>query len=114
MFQDISNLPERLQKRRAKLDELNIKLEPFGIIAADLKKADLFLWIHNTTYKVDSVIRSVELLFKAIYALRREYPSECEHIWLALSDLGMKPVKKNSSTAAVVSDILYHLKSKNN
>lgn len=105
-------MANKIASRKKKLNEYGITLQPSVCVVGSGDKPDaFFILVDDTSYKVDTTIRSLELVFKLFHALDIEYPIECESVWLFIQDLifKMKTTKKCSSSAAIITDIMYHL-----
>ncbi|KAI4455641.1 hypothetical protein MML48_9g00001200 [Holotrichia oblita] len=81
-FKSYAELKELVERRRKKLQTYGLPLQPFGAVVGEINAAEEFyVIINDNSYKVDSLIRCFELLFKSIHALNLEYPPESKHVW---------------------------------
>ncbi|KAJ8909351.1 hypothetical protein NQ315_014971 [Exocentrus adspersus] len=96
------DLDSNLLKRKVKLDLYNLPMQPVGVGIGDIEKGIeyFYLVINQIKYKVNSSIRCLELLYKAIHALNLEYPPECQQIWLVVQELIFKMGGKRNSAAS--------------
>lgn len=46
--------------------------------------SDIFISVDNTSYKVSSALKAIDLCFKIFQIFDFEYPIESAHIWLLL------------------------------
>lgn len=46
-----------------------------------------YVCINNIVYKLDSLLKAVDICFKSFYALDLEYPAESEQVWLTIQKI---------------------------
>lgn len=111
-LQSCDQLQARLESRKTKLAEYGVSVQPIACVVGPLEQPDgYYIAVSDVIYKVNSSIRALELLFKLFHGLDVDYPTESEAIWLFIAELvfEMKPLKKNPSAIAVLSDVKYHI-----
>lgn len=89
-----------------------MSLQPFAAIVGHIgESVGYYIIVDDVRYKVENIVRCLELLFKLFHAWDIEYPPESENIWIFLQEMAfkMKSCKKNPSTATVMADINFHL-----
>lgn len=110
MFQKIEDLQEIILRRKQKLSWTNSTLQPFGLIIGPLNTVTEFrVYIGDVVYKFDSLLRAFEILFKAFHALSIKYPIESQHIWYFIECMIYDMKCRNSSAAALISDLKPYL-----
>lgn len=107
----MDDLEGKIKSRREKLGRYGLTIQPFGVVAGDLKKPSYIIVVNEIRYIIDSGIRALELLYKLFHALDIEYPAESEPLWLTIQELvfKLKPNKSCPTAAEVISDISFHI-----
>ncbi|KAB0804375.1 hypothetical protein PPYR_01345 [Photinus pyralis] len=80
------SIEECIVKRRNKLSELNLTVQPYMIVVGASYSCitESYVIIDTNVYKTCSVLHAFDFLFKAFHSLNANYPKECEHIWLVV------------------------------
>lgn len=78
-----AEIEETIKRRKAKLQELGLTLQPFIIVVgATVKEISArYIVLNNLRYELPSILKSVDACFKLIFALNAEYSAECKHVW---------------------------------
>ncbi|CAH1183900.1 unnamed protein product [Phaedon cochleariae] len=71
---NLDDVAEIVDRRKAKLDNFNLPLQPFAVIAGETNDISCHIVFNENKYKCISSIRCLELLFKIFHALNLEYP----------------------------------------
>ncbi|KAK9694702.1 hypothetical protein QE152_g33350 [Popillia japonica] len=111
-IQNFADLEVVLERRRKKLEQFSIPLQPFGVAVGNINNIESFyVIINDNKYPCNSAIRCLELLYKSIHALNLEYSIESKHVWLFIQEIvyQMPATSKSSSTACVIGDIKFQL-----
>ncbi|KAL4719140.1 hypothetical protein ACJJTC_006172 [Scirpophaga incertulas] len=76
-------IEDTIQRRKAKLHELGMTLQPFIVVVGPTLKtiSARYIVLNNLRYEMPSMIKSVDACFKLIFALNAEYPAESKHVW---------------------------------
>ncbi|KAK4882984.1 hypothetical protein RN001_006303 [Aquatica leii] len=109
-FLHIENFEELQQKKSDRLEKLkscSLTLQPFGVICGPLNNAKYFAVVNDVIYTFQSLIRTIEILYKTFHALDIQYPHECQHIWQLVEEIvfEMKYSPSSSSVTALISDL---------
>lgn len=65
----------------------NVRVQPYIIVVGDKKKfsvESVYVIIDNIEYAVDSVLKALDVCFKAFNVFNAAYTSQSEQIWLLL------------------------------
>lgn len=86
LFQTCAGIEELKEKRRDKLAEQHLTVQPYIIVVGKsfCSVTESYVIIEDNTYKSGSVLQSLDFIFKAFHALHAEYPKESEHIHVLL------------------------------
>lgn len=72
-----------MENRRAKCADKKMTLQPFLIVEIEETTVkSVHVSVHNTIYKVPSVLKGIDTCFNIFHVLHLKYPFEGEHIWL--------------------------------
>ncbi|KAK4881963.1 hypothetical protein RN001_005282 [Aquatica leii] len=109
-FLHIENFEELQQKKSDRLEKLkscSLTLQPFGVICGPLNNAKYLAVVNDVIYTFQSIIRTIEILYKTFRALDIQYPHECQHIWQLIEEIvfEMKHSPSSSSVTALISDL---------
>ncbi|KAK4886077.1 hypothetical protein RN001_002348 [Aquatica leii] len=109
-FLHIENFEELQQKKSDRLEKLkscSLTLQPFGVICGPLNNAKYLAVVNDVIYTFQSLIRTIEILYKTFHALDIQYPHECQHIWQLIEEIvfEMKHSPSSSSVTALISDL---------
>lgn len=89
----------------------HLKPQPFPLIVGESldNLSHIFVWIDGRKYKVDTVIKAVDLCFKLFFATHTNYPKESEAAWIFLQwyvfKIKTKYDKKYVSVSTLISEI---------
>ncbi|XP_044764419.1 uncharacterized protein LOC123320983 [Coccinella septempunctata] len=102
-FEEIEDL---ISKRSKLLDPLEIPIQPFMAEVGN----HFFIYFYGMQYKLDSSLRSLELLYKIYHSLNLEYPAESKHVWQVIQDAIFKmPISgKSSNVVTFLNDLKVH------
>lgn len=83
-FQDITELQNWLDAKEQRLLKWKATMQPFIIaIGKNLKAIEhLFVRVNRQMYRVNSLLKGIDVCFKVIFALNAKYSVECEQLWL--------------------------------
>lgn len=102
-----------MQRRQERLAKFDAVLQPFAVAVGPLFDIEFYLIYvdEKITYKFDSAVRTLEILYKIFHALDLEYALESKHVWLMVQEVifEMKATSKSSSSATVIADIKYQI-----
>ncbi|KAK4884606.1 hypothetical protein RN001_000877 [Aquatica leii] len=109
-FLHIENFEELQQKKSDRLDKLkscSLTLQPFGVICGPLNNAKYLAVVNDVIYTFQSLIRTIEILYKTFHALDIQYPHQCQHIWQLIEEIvfEIKHSPSSSSVTALISDL---------
>ena len=72
---------ERQIEKTAKR-KIQTEVQPFIIVQGDKYNVEnIYVIIDKIQYKCESVLKSIDLLFKLFFVLNIKYPVQSEHIW---------------------------------
>ncbi|KAF4533566.1 hypothetical protein B566_EDAN001052 [Ephemera danica] len=80
---DASEIEEAIKKRREECQENGVTLQPY-IVAVRPNLANInsrYVVIENQWYFVESIVKAVDITFKAAFVFNASYQFECAHIW---------------------------------
>lgn len=90
-LQTFGELEERISARQAKLQQHGISLQPFAaIVGVGSESVGHYIIVDNIKYKVENILRCLELLFKLFHAWNIEYLPESENIWIFIQEMAFK------------------------
>lgn len=77
-----AEVEETITRRRDKLQELDLHLQPFiMVVGSSLKETSArYVVLNNMRYEVTSILDAVDACFKIIFVLNAQYPSESRHV----------------------------------
>ncbi|KAK4881804.1 hypothetical protein RN001_005123 [Aquatica leii] len=109
-FLHIENFEELQQKKSDRLEKLkscSLTLQPFGVICEPLNNAKYLAVVNDVIYTFQSLIRTIEILYKTFHALDIQYPHQCQHIWQLIEEIvfEIKHSPSSSSVTALISDL---------
>ncbi|XP_022165737.1 uncharacterized protein LOC111030516 [Myzus persicae] len=104
----ISDVGELKIAHKVKVDkafEYGLKLQPYVIV---INSTEFFVVIDNTYYKLETLIKAVDVCFKSFFSLNVHYPTECEQVWLFIQhyffEIKLKSDKSILSVKTLVND----------
>ncbi|KAK9736409.1 hypothetical protein QE152_g12506 [Popillia japonica] len=82
----VSEVHISIDKKREKATKYGVTVQPYVLaVGPDLNNIiSSYLVIDRNVYKVQSMLKAIDICFKTYRALHLQYPLECEQIWLFL------------------------------
>lgn len=106
-----AEIEETITRRKNKLHELGLTLQPFIIVVGpSLKQISArYIVLNNLRYEMTSIVKSVDACFKIIFVLNTEYSADCTQVWQfiqkALFNLNTKYDKIFTTVRALATDL---------
>lgn len=113
VFQISSDIEPMIQRKRDKMQELKLTVQPFVIVqgpSIEEIKA-VYVSVDKLLFKVDNVLKGLDICFKSFHVLLAKYPLECEHLWLIVQHAVYQISTKWDNVIPRVTTILGSLKS---
>lgn len=65
---------------------LNLTVQPLIVVVGETLReaAASYVSVDDVLYKIDSVIKAIDVCFKIFHVLHVKYPPECSLVWLLL------------------------------
>ncbi|KAF4527081.1 hypothetical protein B566_EDAN015716 [Ephemera danica] len=81
--QDAADIEEAGAKRRQECQEKGITLQPYVLIVGPTLSNIIsrYVIIENQCYRVESIVKAVDIAFKAAFVFNAKYQYECAHVW---------------------------------
>ncbi|KAF4531566.1 hypothetical protein B566_EDAN013570 [Ephemera danica] len=81
---DASQVTEANDDRRKFCQEKGLSLQPYIVLVGPnlCSITARFVIIENIFYKVETILKAVDVCFKSFFVFNATYQVECEHIWL--------------------------------
>ncbi|XP_036148758.1 uncharacterized protein LOC105835274 isoform X2 [Monomorium pharaonis] len=95
-----------IQQKRNKALELKQTVQPFIIIVGlSLRQIDsYYVVVDDVLYKLDNILKAIDICFKIFMVLDAQYPTECEQVWLFFQLYIYKQRTKNDKVIKSVLD----------
>lgn len=106
-LQSYDDIRVQIAKRKAKLKQWNLNLQPFAVMVGPTTDSILqrYIVIDEHFYSVESSLKAIDVTFKSFQALQAVYPPESERTWLflqrAVYDIGTKYDKQFADAKAM-------------
>ncbi|KAF5270171.1 hypothetical protein FQR65_LT05651 [Abscondita terminalis] len=69
--------------KHKKMKDLDLSVQPFIIVEGNASVVNkIYVVINRTIYVVPTLLRALDIIFKAFHVFKLRYPVECEHIWM--------------------------------
>jgi hypothetical protein len=94
-------MQEAISRRREKLFNVGVVMQPMVVLVGDLNCVQCaYVVLDDTTWKLQSALKAVDICFKAYHVLHAAYPAE-SHAWYLIQKLvfGISTVWDVKSTA---------------
>lgn len=109
-FQEGDDVNLALENRKIKYLNFNLTNQPIPVLYGSLKKnISCYVAIEHQLYKVDTLIKAVDLCFKCYHSLHLEYPKKVECVWTFIQryvyEIETKYDRKYVSVSTLISDI---------
>lgn len=85
LFQSIADLEPKLEKRKEKLENYGLTLQPMLVtIGSIVNMTAFYVIVNNTKYESTSLVNAVNLCFQVFFALDAKYPVDSDIVWYFL------------------------------
>ncbi|XP_023310085.1 uncharacterized protein LOC108905534 isoform X1 [Anoplophora glabripennis] len=106
------DLDARLNDRRKKLQEFDIKIQPIMVVVGPLQNPQaFFVVLDNQRYMFNDILTTLDVTFKIFFALDIPFPCECRYLWQTIDQLVYRiNANVDPASSVVLSEIEQKLK----
>lgn len=112
-FQTPGDIDLQIQKQiqKATKRKLWTEIQPYIIVQGDKRNVEnVYVIMDKIQYKCESVLKSIDLLFKLFFVLNIKYPFQSKHIWQLIEN-GIFLIQETENICPNIQDVLKYLNS---
>jgi len=84
IFKTPASIETEIKQKRTKAFEFKQTVQPFIIIVGPTVREieSYYVVVDEVLYKLDNILKAIDICFKIFMVLDAQYPIECEQVWL--------------------------------